>query len=118
MIITLPILFNFLLKQDAIAIALWPFIFIKYEALKSDPCLVNHERIHLQQQIEMGVIFFYVFYVIEFLFHYIKYRNINLAYFSISFEKEAFANDKNLTYLKQRKFWAWRKYLKMRKSKK
>lgn len=113
MIITLPILFNFLVKQDAIAIALWPFIFIKYDALKYDPCLVNHERIHLRQQLEMGILFFYLFYVIEFLYHYIKHRNINLAYFSISFEKEAFANDKNLSYLKKRKFWGWWKYFEL-----
>lgn len=112
MIITLPILFNFLVKQDAIAIALWPFIFIKYDALKRDACLLNHERIHLRQQLEMGIIFFYLFYVAEFLYHYISYRSINAAYFSISFEKEAFANDKNLSYLKERKFWAWRKYFK------
>jgi len=113
MIITLPILFNFLVKQDAIAIALWPFIFVKYDTLKRNPRLVNHERIHLKQQLEMGIIFFYLFYVVEFLYHYIKHRNINTAYFSISFEKEAFANDKNLTYLKERKFWGWRSYFRL-----
>jgi len=113
MIITLPVLFNFLIKQDAIAIALWPFIFIKYDALKNDPCLVNHERIHLRQQLEMGIIFFYLFYILEFSYHFIKYKNVNAAYFSISFEKEAFANDKNLVYLSERKLWGWRKYIKL-----
>jgi len=112
MIITLPMLFNFLIKQNAIAIALWPFIFIKYDALKRNRQLVNHERIHLRQQLEMGIILFYLFYVAEFLYHYINFRNINFAYRSISFEKEAFANDRNLNYLKERKFWGWRKYIK------
>jgi len=113
MIITLPILFNFLIKQDVIAMALWPFIFIKYNTLKRNPRLLNHERIHLRQQLEMGIIFFYLLYVVEFFFHFIKHKNINTAYFAISFEKEAFANDNNLSYLKERKFWGWRSYFKL-----
>ena len=53
---------------------------------------------------------FFVIYLAEFLFGYIKYKNWNLAYRNISFEREAYANEKDLYYLKQRSFWSFLKY--------
>ena len=80
------------------AITLWPFIFARKPLNEID---INHEEIHGKQQLELLVIFFYIIYIIEWIFK--KYRNI-------SFEKEAYANEENLDYLKTRKHYAmWRK---------
>jgi hypothetical protein len=83
-------------------LAFWPFIFISSKTIIDDE-LINHERIHLRQQLEMLIIPFYIWYLIEL---YTK------GYMNISFEKEAYANEKNLTYLKKRRIFAFRKFLK------
>lgn len=84
------------------AIAIFPFIFAS-EDIKITEDLLNHERIHLRQQLEMLVIPFYIVYLIEF---YTKgYRNI-------SFEKEAYQNEQNLNYLKTRRLYSFLKYYK------
>lgn len=72
--------------------------------------VINHENIHSAQQKELLFIFFYVIYLIEWLFNLVKYRNADLAYSNISFEKEAYKHEFDLTYLKNRKpFAMWRK---------
>jgi hypothetical protein len=38
-------------------------------------------------------------------------KDRNLAYRNISFEKEAYLNEKDPDYLKKRSFWAFKKYL-------
>lgn len=70
----------------------------------------NHEAIHTAQAIELLFIFFYIFYLIEWIFRLIQYRNRLNAYYNISFEREAYSNQKNLNYLKQRRFFSFRKY--------
>ncbi|MGK0254765.1 MAG: hypothetical protein ACI9OE_002275, partial [Mariniflexile sp.] len=40
-----------------------------------------------------------------------QYKKWHLAYRNISFEREAYANEMYLDYLKQRKFWSFLKYL-------
>lgn len=90
--------FNF-----ARAITLWPFIVLKEDCLRDDPYLMNHEKIHLQQQKELLVIGFYVLYVLEYCFRRIQYGSHLIAYLNISFEREAFENEDNLDYLKKRK---------------
>lgn len=73
--------------------------------------LINHEKIHLKQQIEMFVIIFFIWYGIEFLIRLCITQNWMKAYFSVSFEKEAYGNEENLTYLRDRKFWNFLKYI-------
>ena len=73
------------------------------------PQLVNHERIHTYQMLEMLVIGFYLWYVIEWFIRLFKRGN---AYFNISFEREAYRHMHDLEYLKKRKHFAWWKYLK------
>lgn len=94
--------------------ALFPFILVR----QPNPglILINHERIHLRQQAELGVLLFYVWYGIEYGFRWLQYRNHYTAYRNISFEREAFTNDANLTYLKKRPFWAFWKYVRGRES--
>lgn len=92
-------------------IALFPFILIRNSEDKKNKILINHEKIHLRQQIEMLVIFFYLFYLIEYYYWFFKLKNAFHAYQRISFEREAYANEHDLNYLKKRKLWSFRKYL-------
>ncbi len=71
--------------------------------------LMNHERIHTAQQREMLFVFFYLFYVVEWLVRLPMRGN---AYRNISFEREAYANQRNAAYLSSRPLFAWRRYLK------
>jgi len=91
-----------ILPQDVIAITLFPFIFTK----RTDAVTINHEKIHLRQQAEMLIVFFYVLYLLEAIFK---------GYDNISFEKEAYYNESDIDYLKKRKLFAWIKYLKNQK---
>lgn len=92
-------------------IALFPFIFIRKPEDRENNILINHEKIHLRQQIELLVIFFYIFYLVEYYYWLFKFKNQDLAYRRISFEREAYANESDLHYLRKRKFWSFRKYL-------
>ncbi|WGU68263.1 hypothetical protein QIU18_00300 [Capnocytophaga canimorsus] len=87
------------------AITLYPFIFVRVWADKNNAVLINHERIHLKQQAELLVVFFYLWYLLDFLWKYVKYRNWNKAYRNIIFEREAYSNEQNLNYLKIRGNW-------------
>ncbi|MBV7441180.1 hypothetical protein KRX57_07080 [Weeksellaceae bacterium TAE3-ERU29] len=100
-----------LLGKDIMGMALFPFILVKEAYLKTNKRIINHEKIHLRQQIEMLIIPFYIWYGSEFLFRWLKTKNKDMAYRSISFEREAYANEYNLNYLKNRKFWSFLKYL-------
>lgn len=100
------------MKPKAIAIALWPFIIVKNVAFKYDARLINHERIHLRQQLELLVVLFYILYIGEWLYHLIKTKDRLKAYYAISFEQEAFDNENSYAYLLQRKWWNFRKYYK------
>lgn len=91
--------------------ALYPFILLKYKHQKNDSILLNHERIHLRQQVELLIVPFYLLYLLNYLINLIRYRNHHRAYFNISFEKEAYSFDQNPNYLKTRKFFAWVNYL-------
>ena len=71
--------------------------------------LMTHERIHTAQQREMLYIFFYLAYCVDWLVRLTMRGN---AYRNISFEREAYANQRNLDYLKHRRHYAWRNYMK------
>ncbi len=75
-----------------------------------DKYVVNHERIHTAQQKELLFVFFYLFYGIEWFVRYLMCGSRLKAYRAMSFEAEAYENDKNLNYLSTRKPYAqWRK---------
>jgi hypothetical protein len=96
---------RFLIRKGFTGITLWPFIVLKRKELKQDEVLINHEKIHLRQQIELLILPFFIWYGIEFFIRLIQYRNRREAYLNISFEREAYANEKDLNYLKKRSFW-------------
>lgn len=93
-------------------LAIYPFILLKNKSLKSNLLIINHEKIHLKQQLELLWIFFFIWYGLEFLVRYIQLKDANMAYKNISFEKEAYTNELNLNYLNDRKLFSFLKYLK------
>ena len=96
---------KYIVPRGYIGITIFPFMFLKYKALKGNIVLINHEKIHLKQQLELLIIPFFIFYSFEFLIRLIQYKNWKLAYMNISFEREAYKNQKDLNYLKSRPLW-------------
>lgn len=102
---------KYVVPKGYLGFACYPFVFLKYKSLATNTVLINHEHIHLRQQLEMLVFPFYVIYFVEFIVRLFQYKNWHLAYRNISFEREAYANELHLDYLKHRKFWSFLKYL-------
>lgn len=91
--------------------ALFPFIFVKKADYKKDEVLINHEAIHLRQQLELLILPFYILYLLNYLFNLLKYKKHFPSYMNIYFEKEAYLNERNLNYLNERKLWDFRHYI-------
>lgn len=96
---------------------------IRREKYKNKPIskiTYNHESIHLQQELDfvfgceklyiLGGCIFYILYFIEWLIKVIisLFTGFKIkASYSISFEQEAYKNQKDLNYLKIRKRFSW-----------
>lgn len=89
------------------AINLFGVLFVKKGCTMSDIDL-NHEAIHTAQMKEMWYIFFYLWYMIEWVVRLFKKGN---AYRNISFEQEAYDNQSWLKYLQNRTRFEWIDYL-------
>lgn len=74
---------------------------------------INHEKIHSFQIKELLWIIFYLLYFFEWLFRIVQYRNPLKAYYNISFEREAYSNDGNMSYLKNRSPYSFINYYKL-----
>lgn len=98
---------NILPPKGFLAINLLGLLFCKKDA-KINDVIVNHESIHTAQMKEMLYIPFYLWYVTEWLVKLLFKGN---AYRNISFEREAYDNQYNLNYLKERKHYNWIKRL-------
>ncbi|WP_281681819.1 hypothetical protein [Zunongwangia profunda] len=129
MIIQWKWLFEKVLTRFA-GIMLFGFLFVKD---LEDKELINHEKIHVRQFLEIslvaGLVFgtvawfislwfllgipvaFYIWYGIEFLIRLIKYRDREKSYKKISFEHEAYDKEDDFTYLQNRRFWRFWKYI-------
>ena len=102
---------RYLFYRHYVALCLWPFIFVKEPKLANDPILMNHERIHLRQQKEMLVLPFYLMYILEWTLKCLWYLNGYEAYRNLSFEREAYRYESDLTYLSRRRMFAFVRYL-------
>ncbi len=92
------------------AMAIYPFILIKTDEMRHDAILINHERIHHRQQLELLILPFYIIYGLNYLYHLAKHRSHYQAYRYIIFEREAYALEKDFDYLKRRRMFAFLKY--------
>lgn len=102
---------RYFVPNGYLGLTIFPFVFLKNTKLKEEVKLINHENIHLKQQLELLILPFFIWYVIEFLLRLCFYKNWHLAYKNISFEREAYANESNSKYIQQRGFWQFLKYI-------
>ena len=84
------------------AINLFGVLFVRQGSVMSKANM-NHEAIHTEQMREMLYVFFYLWYVIEWIVRLFKGN----AYRNISLEREAYSNQNNAAYLIERKHFAW-----------
>jgi hypothetical protein len=106
------IVFKYLTPRGFRGLTFYPFVFLADKDDKLNKVFINHEKIHIRQQLELLILPFYLLYFTEYLFRLIQYKDRKEAYFNISFEREAYKNEKDLNYLKQRPFWRFLKYVK------
>lgn len=59
----------------------------------------------------MLYVFFYIWYLLEWLFKFLVYWNFRITYKHISFEQEAYKHQTEESYLENRKHYSWTKYL-------
>lgn len=89
------------------AINLFGICFVR-KPHKMTPHDYNHENIHTAQMRELGYIFFYILYFVEWLYRLVFHTST--AYRGISFELEAFEHQYDYDYLEHReRFAQWRK---------
>lgn len=98
----------------AMSVGPWIFARKEYEKQGLSEVTINHEKIHWSQQCDfiipvLGSIIFYLWYVLEWVCKLPAYLFGYDAYYSISFEIEAYENASNPDYLKTRKRFAWLK---------
>ena len=98
-------------SKTARAVTVFPFIFIRSKE-DAIPWVVNHERIHIKQQLELLLVGALLLQIIEFLYSLLV-RKLTWyeAYLWSSTEQEAYRNQNNLNYLKNRKLFAQLGYL-------
>jgi hypothetical protein len=102
---------KYLIPKGYRGMAVFPFVLVKQRHDKENKVFINHERIHLRQQLELLIFPFFIWYFIEFVIRFIQLKKWSVAYRNISFEREAYAKEKNLDYLKRRPFWTFLKYV-------
>lgn len=93
------------------AINLFGFVFARKEYAPLSARTINHEAIHTAQIKELLYIFFYILYVLEWLFRLVQYRSRRKAYRNISFEREAYENEHNTDYVKERRYFSFLSYI-------
>lgn len=98
---------KFLIPKGYSGLTVFPFIILSKKTDITNQIMLNHEKIHIKQQIELLILPFFVWYFVDFLIQFVKFGNINQAYRNIIFEKEAYQNEHNLNYLKTRKFFGF-----------
>ena len=105
------LVFKYVVPKGFRGFTLFPFVFLADKKDKEHGVLMNHESIHIRQQLELLVLPFFIWYGIEFLVRLVQYKNKRVAYHNISFEREAYAKEKDLYYLQQRSFWSFLKFI-------
>lgn len=97
--------------NDAKAAAFIPFIFVRKEEYAT-PIFINHERIHFKQQIETLIIGSWILHILEEiysrLFLHLKTTD---CYLYRAVEQEAYRNQHDMNYLKNRKWFSVFKYI-------
>ena len=102
---------KYLIPKGYAGMTVFPFVILKSKYYLENKTTINHEKIHIRQQLELLVLPFYILYFGNLFLNLLIYRNFQKAYRNIIFEREAYANEKNLDYLKSRSFWSFLKFI-------
>ena len=94
-----------------LAINLFGLLFVRKGGKLTDST-INHEEIHSAQMKELGYIFFYIIYFLEWIIRLFQKGPTHAAYRAISFEQEAYDNEKDPNYLKNRTPFSWLQFWK------
>lgn len=105
------IISKLLVPKGFSGITVFPFVFMRDVSKAKDKVFRNHEKIHLRQQLEMLIFLFFIWYAVEFLVRLWLCGDRYNAYRSLSFEREAYANEQTIDYLEKRRFFSFLKYL-------
>jgi len=92
---------------DISAITIGPFVFSRNEISEVTK---SHENIHWQQYLDLGILLFPILYYFYYFKYFLLTRDKKAAYYLIPFEREAYANQENLDYWKNRKRFSWLNY--------
>lgn len=99
-----------------VAINLFGIVFVRkdheFRSVAHRLQMLVHEGIHTKQMQELLYLPFYVWYLLEWLVRLVMYRDMHKAYRNISFEREAYANQRKWSYIKGRKRYAFLQYIK------
>lgn len=108
----MKIVYNYIIPFKGYkAMCVFPFIFVRKDVRSLTVNDINHEKIHGEQQKETLILLFYLLYGIEWLVKVVYYRNRHTAYKNVSFEREAYDKQDDITYLDKRKLFSWVKYI-------
>ena len=102
---------KYLIPKGFRGVTIYPFVLVKYREDLNDSIFINHEKIHIRQQVELLIIPFFIWYLSEYFVRLLQYRNANLAYRNISFEREAYSEETNLLYLRNRPLYRFCKFI-------
>ncbi len=93
-------------------LTIFPFIIIRKElrGTAEAAITINHERIHIRQQIELLLVIFAVWYALLFLVSRLRGMAWHEAYMNIIFEREAFDRMYDMDYLKERRLFSFLNY--------
>lgn len=116
------------------AMTVWPFVFVRKDQ-EYNEVDANHETIHGAQQVECHIViglillimacvgifrlwwilctplFYFLFYVLEYMIRCLAYGDNEEGYRNISFEQEAYNMENTLPYMSFRTPFEWVKYL-------
>lgn len=86
-----------------------PFVFTGGKEIAEHT--IRHGEIHWRQQIELLIVGWYIWYVLEYIYKFWLFQDPFEAYNKLSFEIEARGYENNPYYLGYRTLWAWTNYI-------
>lgn len=97
------------------AVNLFGVLFVRkdrvFESEAAWQVMIMHESIHTKQMQELGYLPFYLLYALEWLVRWVACGDATRAYFNISFEREAYANQHKPGYAEWRSHYESLRYI-------